>query len=230
MFSFKSAIEDKIFTVRPGGMAPSRNVSEQALSGSMAAIVASVAICPFELIKCRLQIQRGVILRQGTVRGAIIKPVSPLNMVRQILIQEGALTFFTGLGALTAREIPYYFVFFGASALYWEAYRANTGTSADSAPLFHHFLAGAAAGSASWASVMPADVLKSRLQTQDPSASLGPVRAVQDIIRNRGVRGLYTGGLTAVLRALVQTSCSICRALVPYTFIVACQWSGAAGV
>lgn len=77
-----------------------------ACAGSMASFVASLAICPTELVKCKLQ------ALYETKKG-ISPQIGPVNLVKTILKQEGIQGFYRGFVPTIAREMPGYFFFFG---------------------------------------------------------------------------------------------------------------------
>lgn len=63
-------------------------------------------------------------------------------------------------------------------------------------------LAGGFAGMANWSVCIPADVLKSRLQTAPHGAYPDGIRGVfREIIREEGPRGLFKGFMPIMLRA-----------------------------
>ncbi len=75
-----------------------------ATAGFLAAFFSSFALCPTELIKCKLQALYE--MKQE-------KRVSPYQLTKQILKSEGIRGMFRGLGPTFAREMPGYFFFFG---------------------------------------------------------------------------------------------------------------------
>ena len=80
------------------------------LSGFLAAFWSSLALCPTELIKCRLQAMRESNLEKG------LEPprIGPFGLTRQILNTEGIGGLFHGLRPTFMREMPGYFCFFFA--------------------------------------------------------------------------------------------------------------------
>ena len=79
-------------------------------SGFLAAFWSSLALCPTELVKCRLQA-----LREAHAEKGLEPPkIGPLNLTREILKSEGISGLFHGLRPTFAREMPGYFCFFFA--------------------------------------------------------------------------------------------------------------------
>lgn len=79
-------------------------------SGFLAAFWSSLALCPTELVKCRLQAMREAHAEKG------MEPpkIGPLNLTGAILKSEGISGLFHGLRPTFAREMPGYFCFFFA--------------------------------------------------------------------------------------------------------------------
>lgn len=80
------------------------------VSGFLAAFWSSLALCPTELVKCRLQAMREAHMEKG------LEPprIGPVALTRQILKAEGIRGLFHGLSPTFAREMPGYFCFFFA--------------------------------------------------------------------------------------------------------------------
>merc|ERR1719288_762619 len=99
---------------------------ENGISGFLAAFWSSLALCPTELVKCRLQAMRESYTNQGKQPPRI----GPYQLTRQILKADGVPGMFRGLTATFTREMPGYFFFFFA----YEASRgllASPGQSKD---------------------------------------------------------------------------------------------------
>ena len=125
---------------------------------------------------------------------------------------------FRGHSSTLLRDIPGTFVWFGV----YEAAcmgMTPTGGSRDSLGPVAHMLAGATAGVTAWTVVFPADVVKSRVQT-DPVFAGQNVFKVREcliicaamlmedrlqvlpkVLKAEGVRGLYAGWTVTVMRA-----------------------------
>ena len=94
------------------------------LSGFLAAFWSSLALCPTELVKCRLQAARelgvtggGVLSTIRSVLGALCAKFWNENdffpfQIRNIVSTEGPRGLFRGLIPTWCREIPGYFCFF----------------------------------------------------------------------------------------------------------------------
>ena len=134
-------------------------VLHNGLAGFLAAFWSSLALCPTELVKCRLQAMRESFITRG------LQPPStgPAQLTRQILATDGVPGMFRGLTATFTREMPGYFFFF----LAYEATRgllAGPGQSKEDIGPLRTVVAGGVAGVTLWTIIFPADVIKSRLQ------------------------------------------------------------------
>lgn len=83
-----------------------------ATAGFLGAFFSSVAICPTELVKCKLQAMHEK-NKQDLALGKKVERVGPMKLTAQIFRQEGLSGFFKGLFPTLVREMPGYFFFFG---------------------------------------------------------------------------------------------------------------------
>jgi solute carrier family 25 ornithine transporter 2/15 len=79
-------------------------------SGFLAAFWSSLALCPTELVKCRLQAMR----ESHAEKGLEPPRIGPLSLTKQIIRSEGFRGLFHGLTPTFTREMPGYFCFFFA--------------------------------------------------------------------------------------------------------------------
>ena len=133
---------------------------------------------------------------------------------------EGVRGLFAGLGPLLLRDLPLNAVMFGTFKAVSRALAPPAGASA-AAGGWRDFVAGGVAGTAAWAAVYPADVVKSRVQvagaavsgaeggggstpsTRQGGSTLSTLRA---IVREGGPRALYRGCSAALTRAFVANA------------------------
>jgi len=206
---------------------------QQAVIGGCAGVFSAAAICPAEVIKCRMQYQSSA-GHTGEKRYR-----NTLHCAATIVREEGALALFSGLRALWARDIPFNFLFFGCYRLCCVGLsRAVLGSAAPAhhdIPGWMAMIGGGMAGGTAWALIYPFDVLKSRAQVAGmlSSASTAPLNAslptekagssalgsipgpgapdghqsmrstLQGILRRQGVRGLYSGASAAIARGSI---------------------------
>ena len=153
------------------------SVTKQAFAGSLASVASSVAINPFERIKCKMQVQGqqkhqsiGGRLRSHLNQCMIMLlvclfPCSHWSVAGNIIKEEGVRFFFRGLTSTWAREVPGYFFFFGG----YNASRRllcphSSGDGQSDLSVWRLTVAGGLAGCCFWTSIFPTDVVKSRVQ------------------------------------------------------------------
>ncbi|XP_057314293.1 mitochondrial ornithine transporter 1-like [Hydractinia symbiolongicarpus] len=131
------------------------NAIHGACAGSLASVFSTFALCPPELIKCRLQTAR-------EEHGAL-KHITPVGLIKQTFRQEGVLGFYRGMTALLMQAIPSNFFFFGG----YEGTKLLLMRSEKETlnpPAWKLMLSGGMGGVAYWLSVYPVDVIKSKVQ------------------------------------------------------------------
>ncbi|XP_078371292.1 mitochondrial ornithine transporter 1-like [Oculina patagonica] len=135
------------------------SILNRAFAGSGAAVFSSFALCPTELVKCRLQAQHQMNIMAG--KTGIKSGVMQVTM--QIIRQDGFLGLFRGLTPTLVREVPGYFFFFGGYEL--SRYLLTPkGKTVDEIGAVRLIFSGGMAGVSLWVAIFPADVIKSRIQ------------------------------------------------------------------
>ncbi|KAL7885676.1 hypothetical protein AOLI_G00059710 [Acnodon oligacanthus] len=154
---------------------------------SMTTGLVSVGLgAPVDLVKIRLQMQTQPVLAENiTLAGNGIVPLrtmglqaqpvyrGPLHCISSILQTEGIQGLYRGAGAMVLRDVPGYTLYFIPYILFCDWLKPNGNSSPH--PCFI-CLAGGLAGSISWVTATPADVVKSRLQA--------------DVMHNRKYKGI----------------------------------------
>lgn len=82
---------------------------QNATAGFLASFFSSLAICPTELVKCKLQAMHE--REQFTI--GVKKRMGAIKLTSNIIKTEGPQGLFRGLVPLICREMPGYFFFFG---------------------------------------------------------------------------------------------------------------------
>ncbi len=172
---------------------------QHALVGGAAGAFSATAICPAELIKCRMQAV-GYAGRRGAA-GAWAE-------ARGVATREGLRGLFRGWTPLLLRDVPLQTVFFASYRTHsawlqwisdWMGGGGSGGGGSGGVPGWRAFLAGGFAGSTAWLFIFPFDVVKSRMQA---GASGGGARAAAAALwRDCGWRGFLRGYGPAVARA-----------------------------
>uniref|UniRef100_A0A7E4V9N7 Mitochondrial carnitine/acylcarnitine carrier protein n=1 Tax=Panagrellus redivivus TaxID=6233 RepID=A0A7E4V9N7_PANRE len=164
-----------------------QNVNAGAIAGALTAAV----MVPGERIKCILQVQ--------SMGHSTVKYDGPIDVVKKLYKEGGIRSIYRGTAATLIRDIP-------ASAAYLSVYeylkKLFTGGNKDQklSPLAT-LGAGGFAGIANWAVCIPADVVKSRLQTAPEGKYKGMRCVVQEILHDEGPKGLFRGFVPVMLRA-----------------------------
>jgi len=174
------------------------SVAANGFSGFLAAFWSSLALCPTELVKCKLQALR----ESYTSQGKDPPKIGPYQLTRNILRTEGLPGMFRGLTATFTREMPGYFFFFMAYEFSRDMLR-SPGQSKDDIGALKTVVSGGVAGVTLWTIIFPADVVKSRLQVAGSSTPM--LKMMRDIYTKEGVFALYNGLGPSILRTFPAT-------------------------
>uniref|UniRef100_A0A1L8DEP0 Putative mitochondrial ornithine transporter n=1 Tax=Nyssomyia neivai TaxID=330878 RepID=A0A1L8DEP0_9DIPT len=163
------------------------------LAGAFSGVFTTSIMAPGERIKCLLQIQQGGNQPQ--------KYNGMVDCAKQLYKEGGMRSIYKGSFATLLRDVP-------ASGLYYLTYEftkekigARMGTEGG-VGLLGTIFAGGFAGIANWAIGMPADVLKSRLQTAPEGTYKNGIRDVfAELMKREGPLALYKGVTPVMLRA-----------------------------
>lgn len=158
------------------------------IAGCTGGFLQCLTVTPVELVKCRLQVDRssGRQLYQG-----------PLDCAKKILQEHGVRGLFRGWWATVWRDTP-------SSGLYFVSYeivKEQLSRFSGKCEAPEMLTAGGFAGTLSWATAYPIDVVKSRVQTLPSGTDLKHLRlhtVVRGIWREEGLHG-FTSGLSACL-------------------------------
>ena len=168
------------------------------VAGAFSAIPTTAIMAPSERIKCLLQVQANEVEKGGKARYS-----GMMDCGRQLLKEGGLASVYKGTGATLMRDIPGTVVYFGAYELTkrelmkLQGIDPNTGQLSLSAVLF----AGGFAGMAMWGLSIPADVLKSRLQTAPEGKYSGIYDVYKTLVKEEGYGALFKGMRPALIRA-----------------------------
>jgi len=173
--------------------------SGHALLGSVAGIFSATAICPAEIIKCRLQ------SAAGGGGGGVGTRLSAISLTFS-LIKEGGL--FRGLSPLLARDVPFNGIMFSVQDSVAVGLTKPLVAMGASGEGIRQALAGGCAGAVAWTLVYPLDVIKSRVQVNNDlpsrsssSSTRNGLAAAFNAVRREGA--LFRGLSAAIMRAFV---------------------------
>lgn len=187
-------------------------VAQYFAAGAFSGIFTTSIMAPGERIKCLLQIQQSAAHKVYN---------GPVDCAVKLYKQGGIRSIYRGSVATLMRDVP-------ASGLYFLTYEALKNYITDHGKteigILGTILAGGSAGIANWLIGMPADVLKSRLQTAPEGAFPNGLRDVaRDLLKKEGPFALYKGIVPVLLRAFpANAACfvgfEVCRKFLLYLF------------
>lgn len=167
-------------------------MGQLSFAGGFSAIPATVVMAPGERIKCLLQIQA-----QAMERGEPKLYDGMIDCAKKLYKEGGIASIFRGWEATLLRDIP-------GSVGYFAGYeglkRAFTPKDGE-ASAFRLFMAGGFAGMLNWVIAIPADVLKSRIQTAPAGTYTGVLHCYQVLMKEEGAGALFRGVGPALARA-----------------------------
>ncbi|XP_051521076.1 solute carrier family 25 member 15a isoform X2 [Myxocyprinus asiaticus] len=171
---------------------------QKACSGSVASIFSSMALCPTELVKCRLQAMHEMEASGKITSG---QKSTVWSVVRNVIRTNGPLGFYQGLGTTIVREIPGYFCFFGGYELSRSMFAQYMGRDKEHIGVVPLMFSGGFGGACLWLVVYPIDCVKSRIQVLSLAGRQeGFLKTLMGILRNEGVRPLYSGLTPTMIR------------------------------
>jgi solute carrier family 25 carnitine/acylcarnitine transporter 20/29 len=161
-------------------------------AGALAGVFTTIVMVPGERIKCILQVQ--------SMGNSAVKYNGPLDLVTKLYKEGGIRSIYRGTAATLIRDIP-------ASGAYLSVYEflkkkfAGENKERTLSPLAT-LAAGGFAGIANWSVCIPADVVKSRLQTAPEGKYPDGMRGViREILAHEGPAGFFRGFVPVMLRA-----------------------------
>lgn len=161
-------------------------------AGAFSGIFTTSIMAPGERIKCLLQIQQS-----GTTPP---KYSGMVDCAKQLYVEGGIRSIYKGSIATICRDVP-------ASGMYFMTYEwvkeaMVPANATDQYKMLITIFAGGCAGIANWLVGMPADVLKSRLQTAPEGTYPNGMRDVfKQLMKNEGPTALYKGVTPVMIRA-----------------------------
>lgn len=164
------------------------------LAGGIAGVANSVVAGPVEHIRIRLQTQPSPPIYRG-----------PVDAIKQIVSKAGFAGVFKGQVPTFARE-------FHGMGMYFLTYEAlvshklrSSNITRDQLPSTYAMFAGAMAGYGLWLTAYPADIIKSKLQTDalNPTERRykGTIDCIRQTVKADGIKGLYRGLLPTLVRS-----------------------------
>ncbi|XP_048032732.1 solute carrier family 25 member 48 [Megalobrama amblycephala] len=186
---------------------------------SMLTGLVSVGVgAPVDLVKIRLQLQTQPVLAENfNLAGNGSVPLrsmgiqsqfmyrGPLHCISTVLQNEGIQGLYRGAGAMILRDVPGYTLYFIPYTLFcnW----LNPDGSGTPHPCCI-WLAGGLAGSISWVTATPADVVKSRLQADamQQRKYKGIVHCIMQSYKTEGIHVFFRGATVNAIRGFPMSA------------------------
>ncbi|WJX74784.1 hypothetical protein P8452_58400 [Trifolium repens] len=199
---FQNAMIFQSYTVFTRICSPSNSsngppsLTNVALGGLGAGALQSLLICPIELIKIRIQLQKNI-GNFGT----------PMSLAKNIWKNEGIRGIYRGFGITLLRDAPALGFYFGTYEYMREKLHPGCRETCEE-NMSTVFIAGGFAGMSSWLFNYPTDVIKTRLQAQTSSSMKykGILDCTLKIIKEEGSIVLWRGLGATLVRAFVMNS------------------------
>ncbi|TRY81722.1 hypothetical protein DNTS_031312 [Danionella cerebrum] len=184
---------------------------------SMLTGLVSVGVgAPVDLVKIRLQMQTQPVLAEnfnlaGSGNGNGNVPMrsmgiqsqslyrGPLHCISTVLQIEGLQGLYRGMGAMILRDVPGYTLYFIPYTLFCNWLNPDGNSSPNPCCIW---LAGGLAGSISWVTATPADVVKSRLQADamQQRKYKGILHCIVESYRTEGLHVFFRGATVNAVR------------------------------
>ncbi|XP_064622688.1 solute carrier family 25 member 48-like [Lineus longissimus] len=165
------------------------------LCGGLSTLIPS---CPIEVIKCTLQAQVG---NKHLASHHTTKYYSgPIHCMASIFKQRGLRGLYKGVGIQATREVPASMVYLPVFVFYDEMLGKYTPLHANG--IIAGSIAGGLSGVTMWTTIMPIDVIKTRLQSDSLGVKYkGIVDCAVKTYKSGGIRTFYSGLLVCAIRA-----------------------------
>jgi len=154
--------------------------------------------CPVDLVKIKLQTQTAAAAAAAPGAGNVPHYRGPFDVVRKLIQQEGIRGCYRGLSAMAARDIHTFGIYI---VVYEYLTRKMDNYDVPKAP--KAIIAGGLAGVVMWAGVIHIDVVKSRIQSDNPlnPKYRGMIDCFRQCYAEGGLRIFFRGFTVCCLRA-----------------------------
>uniref|UniRef100_A0A914QBN6 Uncharacterized protein n=1 Tax=Panagrolaimus davidi TaxID=227884 RepID=A0A914QBN6_9BILA len=173
-------------------------------TGALAGIFTTIVTIPGERIKCILQIQS----MASDSATATVKYNGPKDLFAKLYKEGGIRSIYRGAPATLIRDIPACGTYLSVYELLKKKFAGENEERRTLSP-FATLAAGGFAGIARWSICIPADVIKSRLQTAPEGKYPGGMRdVIREILQHEGPPGFFRGFGPVLLRAFPANAAS----------------------
>lgn len=175
------------------------------VAGAVAGLATFVVSTPTEVVKCRAQVRRAGTSETSALLGSSAR-LSSWAIARGVWRTEGLRGFYAGGVVTTVRDALGYGFYFATYEVLKDAF-AGEGKEGPRMEAARVLLCGGVAGVATWVSVFPLDVIKTRVQTQPSLDVLANRRGAMEISRemytSEGIRPFFRGLTICCVRAFI---------------------------
>lgn len=183
------------------------------VSGAAAGAAQIVVGYPFDTIKVKMQVGTSVAGSAGRV------PATPMDCFRTTVSQEGVRGLFRGMSSPLVGSLVFNSLLFGC----FEEFKKLLSPEGQPATPLVFATSAALTGVVESSVYCPTELIKTRMQTAHAESNVGVTRVVGDIVRTRGIGGLFTGLAPTILReapgnVVYFTSYEIVRGWCPPTW------------
>ncbi|XP_049898511.1 solute carrier family 25 member 48 [Epinephelus moara] len=177
---------------------------------------------PVDLVKIRLQMQTQMVVTEnlqlaGNVSNGTSIPLrsidmnsqrlyrGPIHCISSILQSEGLQGLYRGGGAMLLRDVPGYVLYFIPYSIFCDLLKPDATSSPHPGSIW---LAGGLAGSISWVTATPADVVKSRMQAdaQLQRKYRGILHCIIHSYRTEGAQIFFRGASVNAIRGFPMSA------------------------
>lgn len=171
-------------------MGDQADISSGFLAGAITGALGGVFSTPFELLKVQMQLD---FIQANRFKGS-------WDCGRTILRENGVPGLYRGLVVNTLRETVFCTAYFGLYEFLKvhpvQPFPNSLGIA----------MAGGVSGMAAWFLSYPLDCVKGNIQGQSVHVRTSLITAASEIIRKRGIRGLYSGLVPSITRAFIVSA------------------------
>ncbi|KAJ8254962.1 hypothetical protein GJAV_G00199350 [Gymnothorax javanicus] len=216
VFGFFSNAQRAISKFRYGNGEHPCSMLDLTLASMMTGFVSVGAGAPVDLVKIRLQMQSHRVLTKklrlaGNVPLRSVEIQServyrgPIQCVANILQKEGLPGLYRGGGAMLLRDIPGYTLYFIPYNVFCDWLSPDNGAAPHPGSIW---LAGGLAGSISWVTATPVDVVKSRMQADGfyPRKYQGIIHCIMHSYKTEGLHVFFRGATVNAIRGFPMSA------------------------
>lgn len=171
------------------------SMADVLICGGSTGVVGSLILGPSELLK----------VQQQTAKSKGLDPSFGAT-VKRLYGEGGARALTRGFSATLLRDVPGSMAWFGA----YEAVKSSVSKDPKNPSVGEALLAGGCGGLGMWSFALPLDAVKTRVQASATPMKLS--QAFSEIVKSRGIAGLYVGIGPALARAFpANAACFACK-------------------